>query len=431
MDSRDLFFNTEAENIVLGTIINSPDKLYKLEQYSDDIFYYTKNKEVYKMLKAIYKKENSIDMILIGEYIIKNKNVPISYISGLVETTLKGSNFDKYVEILVDLYWKRGINKISTKIDYSASATEIKESILSQLNKISTGIEEENISDVIFDTAESILSGEIEKGVQTGYKQIDNNLLGFNKAELITIAARSGIGKTTLALNMFVNQIFSNYKPIYFSLEMPKARIIEKMIAIKCRIDNSIIRDRRLNENQQETLASFSTALASKTFNIFDKNSNIGYIINKIREEHIKGKCDIAYIDLINRVVPNQKTGSRAEEIGLITRELKQLAMELEIPIVILAQINRNSETRADKRPLLSELKESGSIEEDSDVVISVYRNLKVCEKGYDGKKDYSSNNPDKNPERVEIGILKSRYTGGATLSMKYEASISKISDLM
>ena len=192
------------------------------------------------------------------------------------------------------------------------------------------------------------------------------------------------------------------------------------------------MRHRNFTEEERTRISNITGYLADKKFNIFDKNSKITYITSKIREEHIKGKCEIAYVDLINRVTTNKRTGSRAEEVGTITRELKQLAMELEIPIVNLAQINRGAEHRDNKRPLLSDLKESGSIEEDSDVVIGVYRNLQVCDRrnGFDGEIDLDSDNPDKNPERVELNLLKSRYTGGRDLVAEYIGNICTIKDL-
>lgn len=433
MVSRDLFYSPETEGIVLGSIIQEPNLLYKLEEYNEKIFYSTTNQEVFKMLRRIFKNNDTIDLILIGDYIVKYQpKVTISHVTGLMEQTLKGNNFDKYLEILVDLYWKRELNKITTKVDYSATAVDIKQDILNKLNKIEIGLKEESIAEAVLNTTESILTGVLEKGIPTGYRDIDNNLLGFNKGELITISARSGVGKTTLAVNMFAHQVFKGYKALYFSLEMPKAEVIQKMLSIKGLVESSKIRKRQLNDKEKERLSDVAVFLANKDFNIYDKNSSISYITSKIREEAIKGKCQIAYIDLINRVSPSKKTGSRAEEIGTMTRELKQLAMELEIPIVILAQINRGTEQRTDKRPQMSDLKESGSIEEDSDVVIGVYRNLKICDRNYQGNdRDYSSNDPDKNPERAEVLLLKSRYTGGASLCMRYEASLCTIKDIL
>lgn len=342
-----------------------------------------------------------------------------------------GKNFEKHMELLLDLYWKREINKIASEIDYTSNASDIKQSILNGLNNVEMGIEEESIAEVLFKTSNDLLTGTIEKGIPTGYSDIDYHMLGLNKGELITIAARSGVGKTTLALNMFTHQVFNGVKAVYFSLEMPKSAVIQKMLSIKGKISTGKMRQRNFTEEEVLRISNITGYLADKDFNIFDKNSKLAYITSKIREEHLKGKCEIAYIDLINRVTTSKRTGSRAEEIGTMTRELKQLAMELEIPIVILAQINRGAEHRDNKRPLLSDLKESGSIEEDSDVVIGVYRNLKTCDKNTDVEVDYSAMNPDKNPNRVELILLKSRYTGGAVLLKEYSGDICTIKDLV
>ena len=426
-----LFYDNKTEINILRHLLQNPALTFKLEQYSEQIFYSVVNQQVYITLKDVYRHHNALDMILIKDYLKKNKNeIPDGYVEKIVQSKA-GKNFEKHMELLLDLYWKREINKIASEIDYTSNASDIKQSILNGLNNVEMGIEEESIAEVLFKTSNDLLTGTIEKGIPTGYSDIDYHMLGLNKGELITIAARSGVGKTTLALNMFTHQVFNGVKAVYFSLEMPKSAVIQKMLSIKGKISTGKMRQRNFTEEEVLRISNITGYLADKDFNIFDKNSKLAYITSKIREEHLKGKCEIAYIDLINRVTTSKRTGSRAEEIGTMTRELKQLAMELEIPIVILAQINRGAEHRDNKRPLLSDLKESGSIEEDSDVVIGVYRNLKTCDKNTDVEVDYSAMNPDKNPNRVELILLKSRYTGGAVLLKEYSGDICTIKDLV
>ena len=426
-----LFYDNKTEINILRNLLQNPVLTFKLEQYSEQIFYSVIHQQIYMALKDVYRHHNALDMILIKDYLKKNKNeIPDGYVEKIAQSKA-GKNFEKHMELLLDLYWKREINRIASEIDYTSNASDIKQSILNGLNNVEMGVEEESIAEVLFKTSTDLLTGTVEKGIPTGFSDIDYQLLGLNKGELITIAARSGVGKTTLALNMFTHQVFNGVKAIYFSLEMPKSAVIQKMLSIKGKISTGKMRQRNFTEEEVLRISNITGYLADKDFNIFDKNSKLAYITSKIREEHLKGKCEIAYIDLINRVTTSKKTGSRAEEIGTMTRELKQLAMELEIPIVILAQINRGAEHRDNKRPLLSDLKESGSIEEDSDVVIGVYRNLKTCDKNTDVEIDYSDDDPDKNPERVELILLKSRYTGGAVLLKEYSGDICTIKDLV
>ena len=426
-----LFYDNKTEINILRSLLQNPVLTFKLEQYSEQIFYSVIHQQIYMALKDVYRHHNALDMILIKDYLKKNKNeIPDGYVEKIAQSKA-GKNFEKHMELLLDLYWKREINRIASEIDYTSNASDIKQSILNGLNNVEMGVEEESIAEVLFKTSTDLLTGTVEKGIPTGFSDIDYQLLGLNKGELITIAARSGVGKTTLALNMFTHQVFNGVKAIYFSLEMPKSAVIQKMLSIKGKISTGKMRQRNFTEEEVLRISNITGYLADKDFNIFDKNSKLAYITSKIREEHLKGKCEIAYIDLINRVTTSKKTGSRAEEIGTMTRELKQLAMELEIPIVILAQINRGAEHRDNKRPLLSDLKESGSIEEDSDVVIGVYRNLKTCDKNTDVEIDYSDDDPDKNPERVELILLKSRYTGGAVLLKEYTGDICTIKDMV
>lgn len=429
----DLFSNKEIENTILANIIQDAKLIAKLNEYDSEVFYNSTNKVIFEMLRSIYNKHKNIDMVLIGDYVIKNKptDFTITDITTIVSGGAFASAIDEYIGILIDLYNKRVLRRAVNTIDFSKDTEELKSNVLGTLNKMSITKEEEKTEDLVFDTLETILSGVVPKGISTGIREIDYNLMGLNKGELITIAARSGVGKTTLALNIFTHQAYVGYKPHYFSLEMPKEELIKKMLSIKSGIASRKIRTNSLEDKEEAIVTSLANGLASKNFKVYDKTSSVDHIENIIREEHLKGNLDIAYIDLINRVTTKEKVGSRAEYIGSITRRFKQLALELKIPVVILAQINRGAEQRTDRRPMLSDLKESGSIEEDSDVVISVYRNLVVCDRNFDGQADYNSNDPDKNPDRCELHFLKSRYTGNAIIPMVYNGSVGVIKDLM
>lgn len=426
-------YDLNIEESILGLLIEHPNNVYKLNEYPATIFYSTKNQNLLEAMRKLLKDNKTFDLETLLHHISKNKieYLTISYVSDLVGRGVK-SQFKQYVDILLDMFNKRIMQKALMEIDYTENSVDIKSKILNALNTVNLKTDEVPMCDVVMNTLDRVMSGEVKKGVSTGVREIDENLLGFNAGELITIAARSGIGKTTFALNTFTHQVMRGYKAQYFSLEMPTEEIIKKMLSIQGRIESSKLRKNAITDSgDMDKLARLGNMLASKQFKVYDKNSNLEYIETKIREEYIKGNLDIVYIDLVNRVTHKDKTGSRAEYVGHITRTFKQIALELKIPIVILAQINRGAEQRQDKRPMLSDLKESGSIEEDSDVVISLYRNLKTCDKNYTGERDYSSNNPDKNPCRVEVEILKSRYCGNALLCMNYEAEFGRITDLM
>ena len=428
----DLFNNKEVERSILANIIQDSKIITRLNEFDSSIFYNSKNKEIFESLRSIYIKHKNIDLVLIGEFMKKNNvSYTVTEISHIISGGAFASAVDEYIGILIDLYNKRLLRKAITTIDYTKDTDELKSEVLKKLNKMTSTEEEEKTEDLVFNTLETILSGIVPKGIDTGVREIDNNLMGLGKGELITIAARSGIGKTTLALNMFTFQSYNGYKPHYFSLEMPKEELIKKMLSIKSGILSKKIRRNSLEGREEEIITSLANDLASKNFTVYDKGSSVEFIENKVREEHLKGNLDIVYIDLINRVTTKEKAGSRAEYIGSITRRFKQLALDLKIPVVILAQINRGAEQRTDRRPMLSDLKESGSIEEDSDVVISVYRNLQVCDRNFTGTINYSSNDPDLNPDRCEIGFLKSRYTGNAIIPMIYKGDVGVIKDLM
>ena len=262
-------------------------------------------------------------------------------------------------------------------INFTSDVENIKTDLFNSLNKINSLRDvEESMQDYLFIYYEN-LDNLKDDSIKTGYRKIDGKLRGFGKSQLITIAACAGIGKSTFATNLMLNQIKSGYNVDYFSLEMPKDEILNKLISNFTKIEYKTILEKTLSDPEKDRIAKAINFLANKHFEIYDKKSSVETIVSQIRKDKLRNGLEIAYIDLINRVTSKEKSSSRAEFIGSLTRKLKLLAMELEIPIVILAQINRDAEKKSDSRPMLAELKESGSIAEDTDNVITLYRNRK------------------------------------------------------
>lgn len=433
----DLMADKEIEETILGAILVDDSLFYKIMDFEEDVFYYTINQALFRAFKSVFKAFKKIDIGLVGNYIktSQTKDISITHTSNLMLSVPSTSNFDEYLDILIDLYQKREIRKLFQKVDFKENSNIIKEKLLGALNNVyQQKAKDINTGEMVMNRLDSILSHEERKGLKTGFDDIDNNLKGFHGGELITISARSQVGKTTFAVNVFTYMALYGYKPHYFSLEVPQEEVLNKMLSLQSGIESKYIRFNNVQKEDEEKLIQVASILAGKKFYIHDDRSDIETITLKIREEVLKNNLDIAFIDLINRVTTKEKAGTKAEYIGNITRRLKLLAMELNVPIVIMAQINRVVDKQVDKRPTCADLKESGSIEEDSDVIIGLYRNVKLADANYrrDNKieADFTSDNPDKNPERIEMIFMKSRYTGNGTIPLRYSGNINKISDV-
>lgn len=228
-----------------------------------------------------------------------------------------------------------------------------------------------------------------------------------------------------------------NKKIDLFSLEMGRSEIINKFVSNGCDIEFNKIYKKELNDTEKEKITLYiSDFLSTKHLEIYDSISDIDNIISTIKRDKLKNNIDIAFIDLINRVsnkLVNLK--NRAEYLGELTRRLKLLALQLNIPIVITAQINRVIEGRQDKRPTLADIKESGGIAEDSDLVIGLYRNRELDRREVreslrnKGILDYNSKNPDKNPFAMELITLKGRNVPVEVYSLNWEGKYQRIND--
>lgn len=435
--TREVFFNASVEANVLGCILLDNDLFYQLNEFENDVFYVSKHMKLFEIYKVLAKNKVKIDIVTVSEYISRHniKEVAITYVTEIMLSVETVVNFKAYISLLDEFYQKRYLDKLIKNLDYTEDAEAIKGHIMSGLNNLTNKTEATTeMKEYMFEYFEG-LTDKTDNSIKTGFLKLDKQLRGFNPGELITIGAYSGIGKTTLALDIILRQIRKGYKVSLFTLEIPKEQVVNKLMCNFTNIEFNKIFNKELESKDFDKIAEAVNYFAGKEFQVHEHKSSLEFIISQIRKDKISKNIDIVFIDLINRVTTKEKFGSRAETIGHMTRTLKLLALELEIPIVITAQINKEGEKRLDKRPMLADIKESGSIAEDSDTVIGLYRNREMEKADYrkrmdsEGKLDYNSQDADRNPDRVEVSVLKGRYCGGATFSMKWLPKFQRIEE--
>ena len=332
---------------------------------------------------------------------------------------------------------KRNILKFTTNINYNIDSSEIIDNLQKVLED-NTTVKTNNIStkEYLFEFMEQL---EQEKNteneyIKTGLVSLDSKILGIKNKQLITISAYTGIGKSVLVNQLISNMLRRNKKVTLFTLEMGREEIINRLISTNTAIEYSKLYKKELSDEEKIKITDFISYLYTKNLEIYEFMDNLKDIISTIKKEKMKGNTDIIFIDLINRINNSEADiKNRAEYLGGITRKLKLLAGKLDIPIVITAQINRVVEGRQDKRPTLADIKESGGIAEDSDLVLGLYRDRElerreVRESLNDkGILDYNSKNADCNPNAIELLILKGRNINIGTYSFYWNGTIQRI----
>ncbi len=428
----------ESEKSVLGGLMldnNKWENIYEIIKYND--FFYKSHQIIFIEMQKLLETYKPIDLITLSESLNKNKKLKIiggfSYLAELSQNIPSIVNINYYAEIIKEKSILRKLINISneiTLISYNPEGKNSKDIIdiaESKIFKISeTKFNKENNPKNIFDIIKKTKK-KLKKlyknpylkltGVDTGYVDLNKKTFGFQKSDLIIIAARPSMGKTTLAINICENIAISQKKPILiFSLEMPSEQILIKIISSLSRVKQTKIRTGKLNKEDWIRITS-SINLLEKNKNIFIDDSciltptDIRTRTRKIYREN--GGLSIVMIDYLQLMKSSYYLDNRALEIADISRSLKSLAKELKIPIIALSQLNRSSEQRSDKRPVNSDLRESGSIEQDADLIIFIYRD------------EIYNNNTDMKGI-AEIIISKQRNGPTGTLHLIFNGKISR-----
>jgi replicative DNA helicase len=390
VDGRTFPHSIEAEEAVLGCMLINNESVSKAIQLLDSrSFYNTTNSIIFQNMIELFDDNHKIDYISLTDKLKKNKQLSeiggAYYITGLSNNAPSAHNVEYYVQIVKEKEILRRI--ISVSIDISTEAYESQEDASNILDKaeqvlfnVSQDVQKGKFQEIapilhkVLDTWGNRKSGSLT-GVPSGFYDLDNLLSGFQKSDLIILAGRPSMGKTALALNFARNcSVDGDVKVGFFSLEMSSQQLVERLITSESKIDSHLVRTGKLPKHEWKKLSESANVLSESSIYI-DDSADLNIMELRAKARQLKAEKDISilfvdYIQLLN--APNHE--SRQQEISYISRSLKALAKELNIPVVALSQLSRAVESRTDHRPIMSDLRESGAIEQDADIVLFVYR---------------------------------------------------------
>jgi len=390
--------NDDAEKSVLGAALQSGDALIDvLEVINENDFYRDQHKEIFRAMISLNENDSAVDTITVTEELKKRKSLEavggVAYIFELPSFAPTISNAREYSKIVSEKSVLRQLIKSSTEIiDLSYQAEQNTESILDRAEQKIFDIAK-NKQDKDYSTMKSVMESTMNRmellkdnkeeyiGMATGFERLDQITSGLQKSDLIIIAAQPSVGKTAFSLNIALNAATKNKKKIlFFSLEMPKEMLGLRLLSLKSRVPLKRIFDSSVYNNQAEVeqVNEALEILSESEIYIDDKAGvSIAEIKNKCRRLKAESGLDLIVIDYLQLMDLSEKTENRATEVSKLTRRIKQLARDIECPVILLSQLNRDVEKRGgSKIPQLSDLKESSSIEQDADLIIFLSRKM-------------------------------------------------------
>jgi replicative DNA helicase len=432
--------NFLAEKIVLSSLlVNSETIEFTIQHLTVETFYFKNHQELYKAILVLYDKNKLIDIITLTTFLQDNglldKIGGLKIITQLINQIPNLVYLEEYIKLLQDKFLRRTLIRLGYQIINSSYITNISlESLLNdieeQLFNITNNRENTNLlssaellSKVFLDLKQKSVEI-VLPGLKSGFDNLDLLTQGFQKSDLIIVAGRPSMGKTALCLNIAI-AVCKNHKlpVIFFSLEMSKEQLMYRLLSNETEISNTALRSGNINKADWNKLSSVIKNLSTLPIFIDDTPNisiqNIRLKIKKILFEQTKiGLIVIDYLQLMQ--LSTSKNENRVQELSQITRALKTIAREFNIPIIALSQLSRNVENRTDKRPMLSDLRESGSIEQDADLVLMLYR-----ESYY---KKQQSNLNELNVDSAELIIAKHRNGPTGTVYLKFDAKYTRFS---
>lgn len=408
----------ETEKALLGAIMLRPDIVFDvLDSVQAEAFYSERHRIIFKVMVELASKREPIDLLTVTSKLREQKELEgvggNAYISELLNTVPSAANIDYYSEIVRKKAILRNLINASHHIGELAYSEEKElDYVLEEAEKkmygitnISKGQKLEKIKDLLDDAWDRFeklqQSGHLVRGVPTGFSEIDNKLSGFQRADLVILAARPSVGKTSLALDFARHAAVKENMPVaIFSLEMSKQQLVDRMVSAESRVDSWKLRTGKLSLDEdfaslQEAIARLSKAPITIDDQAGNSIMKMRSVLRRYNSQHPEDPIKLVIVDYLQLMTTTKSYDSMVNQVTEISRSLKALAKEFDVPVIALSQLSRAVEARGGK-PRLSDLRDSGSIEQDADVVIFIHR------------EDKYQDNPEK-PNMVEILIEKHR----------------------
>ena len=390
----------EAEQMILGGLLIDEDAYIDVAGILREGHFYRKEHQIiFHHMVGLKSSNKNVDAITVADALVQSNQLEYiggyEYINNLVEATVSAANIKSYAEIVRDRYVLRELVKAGSEIAENAYSPNGRDTdvLLDESEQKIFQIKDLNSSNKQFADLKELLDKVIERtiqmaqredknavtGIATHFHQLDQKTSGLQRGELIIVAGRPGMGKTSFALNIAENVALKNKLPVaVFSLEMPGEQLVQRLLSSVALVDQSSIKRGDLSHDEMDKLFLAMNELRSAPIHIAE-TSGINVIDLRARVRRLKdtvGDLGLVVIDYVQIMsgMGNSRNTNRAQEIADISRSLKSLALELSVPIILLSQLNREVESRQDKRPNIADLRESGALEQDADIILLLYR---------------------------------------------------------
>lgn len=425
--------SVEAEEAVLGAVLVNPLSLGRIvETLKPESFYKPAHRTIYSACLELFRKNDPIDIVTVSQYLLDKDELEgvggRSYINDLAMNVVTTANIEYYAKIIREKEIKRALINAGSEIVSDAYENEDTDIALDNAQKRIFNIAASKdttdlvcIQDLVVSSYEMIEKRFNNKdelvGVTTGFYDLDNITSGLHKSDLIILAARPAMGKTAFALNLAQNVALKGKKAVaIFSLEMPKQQLVSRMLCAEAEVDSQRVKTGNLQPKDWEKLVEGMTRLSEAKIYIDDAAGATATDVKaKCRRLMMEEKeLGLIVIDYLQLMEGGGNPNDRNQQISQISRSLKGLAKELDVPIIALSQLSRAVESRPDKRPMMSDLRESGAIEQDADIIMFIYRD------------EYYNRDDVENKGKAEVIIAKHRNGSVGTVELLFQSNITK-----